>query len=169
MANNNFPLTTPTTQVAAQAFMGNQATTLGLPNSNNFDLITYLCAITGNLLQMTPLSGIGYTTGNGLGSSVTQATSKVTAFTLNTPTGRIILNNGALAGYATSSSATWTCSAITSYDVVAFTQYSGTIGAYIVNTVCSAGSAQFCIANVSSASLSEAPAFQYVVINGAIT
>ena len=50
-----FPNTSPASQVAAQAFFGNQATTAGLTNSNGFDLTTYLCAVVGNLLASPPI------------------------------------------------------------------------------------------------------------------
>lgn len=56
----SFPATTPTTQVQAQSLMSNAATTAGLPNSYNFDLITYVCAILGNLLTDLP-AGINIT------------------------------------------------------------------------------------------------------------
>lgn len=118
----------------------------------------------GSFLSSAPKGGIGY--GTGAGSTVTQATSKVTAFTLDTATGRIILAAGALAGYATTSSATWTNSAIGSYDTVVFSQNSGTIGAYTFNAICSNGTAQFTITNVTSASLNEAVAVEFNVIKG---
>ena len=47
-----------------------------------------------NIIQKTAV-GIGY--GTGAGGTVTQATSKTTAVTLNKPSGRIIMNNAALA------------------------------------------------------------------------
>ena len=106
--------------------------------------------------------------GAGVGGEVTQATSKVTAFTLNTATGRITFAGGALGAF-TSSSATWTCSAIGSNDVVSFVHRTGgSLGAYRIQAVCSAGTAQIVITNTSSAALTEAPVAAYVLHRGAI-
>jgi hypothetical protein len=99
------------------------------------------------------------------GDTVTQATDKQTAFTLNEITGRIIFAGGALAAF-TASSSTWTNSWIGSYDVVAFNQNSGTIGKYAINAICSAGQAQLIIYNASNGSLTEAVAVSFVVIKG---
>lgn len=103
----------------------------------------------------------GYTSG----STVTQATSKVTAFTLDTVTGRIILAAGALAAW-TSSSATWTNSFLGSYDTVQLNQDSGTLGAYNATVVAGAGTGQFVIYNNSSTSLNEAVAFRFTILRG---
>ena len=53
---------------------------------------------TGDLLLTSGTGGIGY--GTGSGGTVTQATSKSTAVTLNKPTGQITMNNAALAAGA---------------------------------------------------------------------
>lgn len=104
----------------------------------------------------------GYQTGG----TVTQQTSKVTAFTLDQPSGKITLNNSALAGW-TSSSATWTNSYIDSFAVILANQTAGTVGAYEISFVCSAGQAQMVIYNTSSTSLSEAVAFTFIIFGGA--
>ena len=52
----------------------------------------------GSILATNPAGVVGY--GTGAGGTVTQATSKSTAVTLNTPTGQIIMNNAALAAGA---------------------------------------------------------------------
>lgn len=175
-----YPDTTPTTSIQATSLLGNNATAAGLPNTNNFDRLTYIEAALANLftslpaagfasaiLSSSPTAGVGYTTG--AGSSSTQATSKATAFTLNGMCGRITFNNSALAGYATSSGSTWTNSAIAANDIVVFNHRSGgTIGAYTFNCQCNAGSATLVITNVSSASLSEAPVVEFAVIKGAV-
>lgn len=119
------------------------------------------------LLFIGPKSPFGY--GTGAGGSVTQGTNKTTAITLNTTTGLITWATGSLAGYAATSSATWTNSALTSYSVVAFTQTSGTLGAYKFHAKCSAGTAQLCITNLTSAAINEVVQAQFVVFNGAIT
>ncbi len=99
------------------------------------------------------------------GGTVTQATDKTTAFTLNTVTGRIILAAGSLAGW-TGSSAQWTNSFIGSFDVVAVNQDSGTRGAYEITFDCSNGVATMWIFNGSSAALNEAVAFRFVILGG---
>lgn len=170
-----FPSATPTLQVDAQSLLANNATLNGLPNSNGFDLTTYLCAVVGNMLAGMPAlslqsanssTPIGYATG--AGSSVTQATNKTTAFTLNTATGRIIFATGALAGSATTSTATWTCSALSSTDIVTFNQNSGTLGSYAFQCSASsvAGSGIIAITNLTSQSINEVVAVSYAIING---
>lgn len=179
-----FPATTPTLSVAATALLGNNAGTAGLPNSNNFDRLTYAEAILGNLLTDAPATmsvsnvalislssstGIGY--GTGAGSSTTQITGKTTAFTCNTVTGRITFNNSALAGSSTTSSAIWNCSAITSTNnVVVFNHISGgTIGPYTFQASCtSSSSAVIFITNNSTQSLSEAPVLNYAILRTAV-
>ena len=98
------------------------------------------------------------------GSTVTQATDKTTAFTLNTVTGRIIFAASALAAF-TSSSATWTNSFMGSYDVVAFVQNSGSFK-YNFHVVCSDGQGSIVIYNASNGSLTEAVAVSFVLIKG---
>jgi hypothetical protein len=106
----------------------------------------------------------GYDTGQG--GTVTQATSKATAFTLSKPTGQITLNGAALAA-DTTVSATWTNTAIAATDVVVFNHVSGgTLGAYTFNAQCAAGSATLNIRNITPGSLSEAPVIQFNVIKG---
>jgi hypothetical protein len=112
---------------------------------------------------------LGYASGVGAGGIVTQLTSKVTAFTLNALTGQIVFAAGALAGFATSSSATWSNSFLTSQSVIVFLQNSGSIGSYEFNALCSAGQAQIVISNQSSASLNETPAVQFMVFSGSNT
>lgn len=180
-----FPATTPTLSVAATALLGNNAGTAGLPNSNNFDRLTYVEAILGNLLTDAPANqsfagaslislsssiGIGY--GTGAGSSTTQITGKTTAFTCNTVTGRITFNNSALAGSSTTNSAVWNCSAINSTStVVVFNHISGgTIGPYTFQASCtSSSSAVIFITNNSTQSLSEAPVIQYALVRSAVS
>lgn len=106
-------------------------------------------------------SGFGYS----VGSTVTQATDKTTAFTLDKLTGRIIFASGALAAF-TASSATWTNSFIGSYDTISFTQNSGTIGKYNFQFICSAGQAQVIIYNASNGSLNEAVAISFNIHKG---
>ena len=112
--------------------------------------------------------GIGYTTGAGSSASQVGATGKTAAFTLNTPTGQITFSNSAMAAY-TSSSCTWTCSALQSYDVVAINHIAGgTLGAYNFSVAASNGQGQFIVRNITSGSLTEAPVVQYAIVKGAV-
>ena len=104
--------------------------------------------------------GFGYNDG----STVTQASDKTTAFTLNTVTGRIIFAASALAAF-TSSSATWSNSFLGSYDVVGFSQNSGSFK-YNFTVLCSDGQGQIVIYNASNGTLTEAVAVSFVVIKG---
>lgn len=118
--------------------------------------------VTGALLSSSAKGGVGYATG--AGGTVVQATSKATAFTLNTASGKITFASSLLLPFAATSSATWTNSALASGDVVVFQQTSGSIGAYTFNAITSAGQAQLVVANVSSVSLIESPAVNFAVI-----
>jgi len=106
---------------------------------------------------------IGYTAA--AQGTVTQATDKSTAVTLNKPAGRITMNNASL---ATATNATFTLnnSLISANDTVILTISGGqaTPGSYNVfaNNL-SAGSVSISLRNISGGSLSEA-----VVINFAI-
>ena len=113
------------------------------------------------------MSGIGYVVG--AGGTVTQATSKSTGVTLNTPTGQITMNGAALAA-ATVVSFTLTNSAIEAPDVLVLNHISGgTAGAYTLNAQCAAGSASINVRNASAGSLSEAVVIAYAVIKGRTT
>lgn len=105
---------------------------------------------------------VGYSTGSG--GTVTQATSKVTAVTLDKPCGAITLNNAALAA-ATIVSFTFTNSQIAATDVLAINHISGgTLGAYTINASCGSGSATIYIRNNTAGSLSEALVLQFALI-----
>jgi hypothetical protein len=113
----------------------------------------------------TTTTGLGFYTG--AGGTVTQATSKATAFTLNTMCGQITTAADSLAHTAIVS-AVWTNSKIAATDVVIINHKSGgTIGAYVFNVSCGAGAATLYITNNETAgSLSEALVLSFVVIKG---
>jgi hypothetical protein len=113
---------------------------------------------------VTTTTGLGFYTG--AGGTITQATSKATAFTLNKMCGQITLAADALAAN-TIVSATWTNSLIAATDVVIINHKSGgTLGAYTINVACLAGTATLSIRNNTSGSLSEALVLNFVVIKG---
>lgn len=119
-------------------------------------------AVTGAVTS-SGTGGIGYATG--AGGTVTQATSKVTAFTLSKITGTITFAADALAADTTTAGATWTNTTIAATDHVVFTHISGgTLGAYNIACTPAAGSATVYLRNVTPGSLSEAPVFRFTVI-----
>ena len=99
--------------------------------------------------------------------TVTQATDKSTAVTLNKSAGRITMNNAALAS-ATNVSFTLNNSFISSNDVLIVTLSGGiaTAGTYNcwVNSM-SAGSASITLRNISGGSLSEAVIINFALIH----
>ena len=118
----------------------------------------------GNVLVTSP-AGLGY--GTGSGGTVTQATNKSTAVTLNKPTGQITMNNAALAAGATvrfdmnnslassvNDVAIVNVISSVNYSVSAY-RYSGIIGIFLTNTL--------------AISLSEAVNIQFAIIRGAIS
>ena len=112
-----------------------------------------------NVLATTTL---GYTTGSG--GTVTQASSKSTAVTLNKATGQITLNGAALAAN-TNVAFTLTNSTIAANDILVFNHVSGgTIGAYNFNAVASGGSAVVTVRNITSGSLTDAIVLSFAVI-----
>ena len=104
----------------------------------------------------------GYITGEG--GTVTQATSKSTAVTLNKKCGTVTLNNAALAADAIVSF-TLTNSTISATDVVVLNHASaGTAGKYALNAQAAAGSASINVTNISAGSLSEAIVIRFAVV-----
>jgi len=108
---------------------------------------------------------IGY--GTAAQGTVTQATDKSTGVTLNKSSGRITMNNAALASN-TAASFTLTNSLISTNDVI-ITNVSGggTAGAYTTYvSSMTAGSAVITLRNLSAGSLSEAVIVNYAIIHG---
>jgi len=117
----------------------------------------------GNVL-VTSVAGLGY--GTGSGGTVTQATSKSTAVTLNKPTGQITMNNAALAD-ATTVVFGLTNSTIGANDTVVFTCAGGFGANYLVWAVNpAAGSVSVAVRNVSGVSQSQALVINFAVIKG---
>jgi hypothetical protein len=125
--------------------------------------------ITGatSVLVSSATGSLGYSTG--AGGTVTQATSKSTAVTLNKPTGRITMNNAALAA-STTVEFTFNNSLITGSPVLVL-MISGNVAdgaAYNLGTrSLSGGSIIIGVRNVTAGSLSEPMEISYVLIGGA--
>ena len=108
----------------------------------------------------------GYITGEG--GTVTQATSKATAVTLNKKCGQITMNAAALAA-ATTVTFVLTNSTIAATDLLVLNHVSGgTAGAYLLNAQAAAGSASVNVRNITAASLSEAIVISFAVIKAVI-
>ena len=120
-----------------------------------------LTEFTGTNLLAT--ATLGYTTGSG--GTVTQASNKTTAVTLNKINGEIVMNAAALADDATAAF-TLTNSTIAATDVVIVNVASvGTAGAYQVTVgAVAAGSCSISVLNVSGGALSEAIKLNFAVI-----
>lgn len=101
----------------------------------------------------------------GSGGTVTQATNKSTAVTLNKATGEITMNAAALAAGAI---ATFVLnnSTLAAGDMIVTSHHSGgTIGPYLINArVTGNGAASIAVRNTSAASLSEAIVIKFTVI-----
>jgi len=116
----------------------------------------------GNLL-VTNAAGLGY--GTGAGGTVTQATNKGTAVTLNKPTGQVTTNNAAL-GSGSTVSFSINNSIITATDVVVVVVSAGS--SYTVQPAfVSGGVFNIRLTNITGGSLSEAVVINFAVIKGA--
>jgi hypothetical protein len=104
----------------------------------------------------------GYITGEG--GTVTQATSKATAVTLNKKCGRITMDSASLAA-ATTVTFTLTNSTIAATDLLVLNHVSGgTAGSYLLNAQAAAGSASINVRNVTAGALGEAIVIGFAVI-----
>jgi hypothetical protein len=120
----------------------------------------------GNLL-VTGGGALGY--GAGSGGTVTQATSKTTAVTLNKSVGRIVMNSAALAAN-TNVNFQLNNSLITQSDTLVCSIQEATGGVvYTVQAYCGTGFAQILVRNTGGSSLSEAVAINFAIIKGAIS
>ena len=104
----------------------------------------------------------GYITGEG--GTVTQATSKATAVTLNKKCGEITMNAASLAA-DTTVTFTLTSSTIAATDLLVLNHVSGgTAGSYLLNAQCGAGSGAINVRNVTAGALAEAIVIGFAVI-----
>jgi hypothetical protein len=118
----------------------------------------------GNVL-VTSAAGLGY--GTGAGGTVTQATSKSTAVTLNKPTGQITMNNAALgAGVAVEFSVNNSVVAVN--DCINLSGIWGFSPNYRIELKgVVAGGFAVRVTNITAGSLSEALAINFAIIKGA--
>ena len=108
----------------------------------------------------------GYITGEG--GTVTQATSKATAVTLNKKCGQITMNAASLAA-DTTVTFSMTNSTIASTDLLVLNHVSGgTAGSYLLNAQCGAGSVSINVRNITAGALAEAIVIGFAVIKAVI-
>jgi len=107
-------------------------------------------------------TGVGYTTG--AGGTVTQATSRTTAVTLNTGTGAITMFSAA--GSATAATFTVNNSSIAATDNIIVNQKSGTNLYVLLITAIAAGSFNITFYTTGGTS-TDAPVINFSVIKGA--
>ena len=139
-------------------------------SSNNFT-VTSNGSVTFNEDRLTEFTGtnvlatstLGYTTGSG--GTVTQATSKSTAVTLNKINGEIVMNAAQL-NATTTVSFTLNNSTIAATDVVVVNIASvGTVGSYLVTvSAVAAGSCSISVRNITSGNLSQGIKLNFAVI-----
>lgn len=142
-------LTSPTSSIADDATVADLKTLL------NADLV--------NGLTVNQPVGLGY--GTGSGGTVTQATSKSTAVTLNKPTGQITMNGAALAAGA-SVQFTVNNSLVDYADNVLLTlNWSGNYRAHVISVVHGIFIIQ--LTNTSGTSASDAVLLNFAIIKGA--
>lgn len=119
----------------------------------------------GNVNVMSP-AGLGY--GTGAGGTVTQATSKSTAVTLNKPTGQITMNNAALAANSAVQFLLFN-SLIGANDIVVITPQASSIDMSFYDWRVATngnGSAAIYVRNISGVSKSDALVFNFAIIKG---
>jgi hypothetical protein len=154
--------TVPTASAALIADNGSQSDPIARFRSNGADVATI--GASGALLSLSPTAGLGY--GPGAGGTVTQATSKATGVTLFKASGQITMNAASLAA-GTIVSFALTNTAIAATDVLILNHISGgTVGSYLLNAQCGAGSATINVRNETAGALAEAIVIQYVLIKG---
>lgn len=121
----------------------------------------------GNALVIAPYGALGY--GIGAGGTVTQATSKSTAVTLNKPTGQITMNSAALAANTAVSFALNNSLITTSDLVLVCFRYTGQAGGsyqVFIDSI-SLGTCSITLKNLTAGSLSDGVVITFVVIKGA--
>jgi hypothetical protein len=159
---------TPTSVAASGTVTGSNLSGTNTGDDTSATILTKLAssniATSGSILSSGATAGIGYSTG--AGGTITQNTSKATGVTLNKACGEIVMNAAALAA-STTVSFVLTNSAIAAGDNLLVNHVlTGTIGLYLLNAVCAAGSATIYVRNTSAGSLSEAIKLRFTVIKG---
>jgi hypothetical protein len=135
-------------------------------NSSYTDLLGNLLindiTSSGAILTSSATAGIGYSTGSG--GTVTQATNKSTAVSLNTMTGLITMNAAALnGGTAVAFTLNNTNIGITDHVLLAHVS-AGTAGAYTVTGTPGSDTCVITVRNVAAGSLSQAIVIRFTIL-----
>lgn len=109
----------------------------------------------------------GYGTTAGVGGTVTQATSKTTAVTLNTLSGEITMNAAALAADSSAAFQFNNTHMDINDQLIVTHQSAGSLGGYLINTRCNVGAGIISVRNVTAGSLAEAIVLRFTLIKGA--
>lgn len=161
---NGSPLQMGAWSQAGGLYVGPNTTDPGVTNFqvDGTSILTGAVSSAASILSSSASGGLGYKTG--AGGTVTQITSKATTVVLNTICGQITMNNAALLA-STTVAFTLTNSTIAATDVILFNHVSGgTVGSYLINGQCAAGSATVDVRNISLGNLSEAVVLTFIVI-----
>jgi hypothetical protein len=164
------PMTADSLKMGGTGKIVSGATSLSIRNNADavdmmlFTNATSAITIAGSLTTLSPTGGIGY--GTGAGGTVTQATSKATAWTAtNKLTGKLTFAADIL-NANTGVNSTMANSGLAATDVWIFNQVAGTLGAYVLNAVNTAGNTTFTLRNITGGNLTEAVAFTFAIIKG---
>ena len=134
-------------------------------------LVTVTKVNAGNFLLLSGTGALGY--GTGAGGTVTQLTSKSTAVTLNKPTGKITMNNAALAAGASVTFSINNSLFDVYTDTCLITPFYNLVDPLNYRIEClgnGAGSSiKVKVTNVSGSSLSQEVQFKFVIIKGAVS
>jgi len=116
-------------------------------------------------------SGFGLVTGNSVGGTVTQATSKTTGVTLNKPSGSITMNSAALANGAVANFVlTNSCMSLDDFALVILNSGASNSNNYRIEADSkAAGALGIRITNISGSSKSEAVVIDFLIIKGALS
>jgi hypothetical protein len=149
---------------ALSATGGINSTTIGAttPSTGAFTTLN----VTGSSSVVSPTGSLGY--GTGAGGTVTQATSKATAVTLNKPTGQITMTADSLAAGA-SISFQFNNSLISAVDTLIVNIVWSAVSPpnYIVRAGVGVGAANITLKNDSAGALAEAVQINFAIIKGA--
>ena len=123
----------------------------------------------GALIENSPLNGIGY--GPGAGGTVTQATSKSTAVTLNKPCGKITMHPASLSA---TTAVGFLCnnSIVSRNDIVSLSIDRTTVsdaGNYQLRWAVNDGTIAIVLVNVLGVALADGVGINFAVIKGAIS
>lgn len=128
-------------------------------NSSEAVVVGKNITFAGSALSLSATGGIGY--GTGAGGAVSQASSRTTGVTVNTPTGAITLVSAA--GSATPFTFTVTNSSVAALDTVIVSQKSGTDAYNAVVSQVAAGSFKVTVTDLTGTT-TETPVFNFAVI-----